>query len=85
MKNCNHKSYKEIRKQQLISEGKVAISVLLSIVIFTYCLFSFFGFLLGVSNIDYKSNNGCKTSWARMEYLAPAYRFGCYMGSPPGE
>lgn len=53
--------------------------IILSIV---YCLVSALNFSDGLRDVDY-SHTKCTTDWRRFDYVMPAYRFGCWMGTIP--
>lgn len=41
-------------------------------------------FLFGVVEI-HPIYDSCDTKWAKIEYLIPGFRIGCYLGKPFGE
>ena len=56
------------------------------IILGIYGAISLIMFLVGVQNSQsdyFYTNLKCDSAASRIEYLFPAYRFGCYMGSEP--
>jgi len=46
-----------------------------------YLVPSLIGFLMGVSDAnEYLFGPVCSKKWSKIEYIYPAYKFGCYMG-----
>lgn len=63
---------------------KVWIEHLLSIFILIYFGAFMFNLLFGIMDARYTDlTKGCYKPLARIEYVFPAYRVGCYLGSTP--
>ena len=61
---------------------KVKHNYTLELLTMGYLLISlacFFSGLINANSAPYSGNHDCHAKWSKIEYIFPAFRFGCYM------